>query len=385
MLGFDAYPAIAARLRRCLLDGRARPSHTPRDRRTLLPVTPSTATTRGSRPGPRAPARTARPARRRGARVRPAGRAQAAGRRAVAPVKLASGCDRRCSFCAIPSFRGSFVSRPARRRARRGRAGLPSKGVRELSCVSENSTSYGKDLGDLRLLETVAAASWPPSTASSGCGVSYLQPAEVRPGLLDVMTRTPGVAPYFDLSFQHSSPSVLRRMRRFGDPERFLDLLDDVRDRAPRGRRAQQRHRRLPRRDRGTTSQVLDRTSWPPPGSTSWASSATPTRTAPRPPRWRTSSPRRESSPGRAARTAGRGAHRPRAEHRVGEQVEVLVESRAGEGGVEGGRAHQGPDVDGTTTVLGAPAGAAVGDLVTATVEASRGADLVARSREGGR
>ena len=63
--------------------------------------------------------------------------------------------------------------------------------------------------------------------------VSYLQPAEVRPGLLEAIATTPGVAPYFDLSFQHASNTVLRRMRRFGDPESFLGLLDRVRSLAP--------------------------------------------------------------------------------------------------------------------------------------------------------
>ncbi len=109
---------------------------------------------------------------------------------------------------------------------------LAGEGVRELFCVSENTTSYGKDLGDLRLLEQLL----PELAAVDGIErvrVSYLQPAETRPGLLDVMAGTPGVAPYFDLSFQHASPPVLRRMRRFGDPERFLGLLADVRDRDP--------------------------------------------------------------------------------------------------------------------------------------------------------
>src|SRR5258707_11601786 len=59
--------------------------------------------------------------------------------------------------------------------------------------------------------------------------VSYLQPAETRPGLVEAIATTPGVAPYFDLSFQHSSEPVLRRMRRFGSTERFLELLQSVR------------------------------------------------------------------------------------------------------------------------------------------------------------
>src|SRR5205085_1254110 len=64
--------------------------------------------------------------------------------------------------------------------------------------------------------------------------VSYLQPAETRPGLITAITGTPGVADYFDLSFQHASGPLLRRMRRFGDTGSFLDLLDRVRARSPR-------------------------------------------------------------------------------------------------------------------------------------------------------
>ena len=117
-------------------------------------------------------------------------------------------------FCAIPAFRGSFVSRRPSDVLAEARW-LAEQGVRELVLVSENSTSYGKDLGDLRLLETLL----PELAAVEGVErvrVSYLQPAETRPGLVEVIATTPGVAPYFDLSFQHAAPRVLRRMRRFG-------------------------------------------------------------------------------------------------------------------------------------------------------------------------
>lgn len=109
---------------------------------------------------------------------------------------------------------------------------LAEQGVKEIMLVSENNTSYGKDLGDIRLLETLL----PELAAVDGIErvrVSYLQPAEMRPGLIDVLTSTEKVAPYFDLSFQHSAPGVLRAMRRFGDTERFLDLLETIRDKAP--------------------------------------------------------------------------------------------------------------------------------------------------------
>ncbi|MFV2118983.1 MiaB/RimO family radical SAM methylthiotransferase, partial [Streptomyces sp. Act-28] len=149
----------------------------------------------------------------------------------VASVKLASGCDRRCSFCAIPSFRGSFVSRRPADVLGETRW-LAEQGVKEIMLVSENNTSYGKDLGDIRLLETLL----PELAAVDGIErvrVSYLQPAEMRPGLIDVLTSTEKVAPYFDLSFQHSAPAVLRAMRRFGDTNRFLELLDTIRGKAP--------------------------------------------------------------------------------------------------------------------------------------------------------
>src|SRR5207245_6631547 len=107
----------------------------------------------------------------------------------VAPLKIASGCDRRCSFCAIPAFRGAFLSRPPADVIAEAEW-LASQGVRELFLVSENSTSYGKDLGNLRLLdELLPGLAAVPAIAR--VRVSYLQPAEMRPGLITVMTSTP--------------------------------------------------------------------------------------------------------------------------------------------------------------------------------------------------
>ena len=105
--------------------------------------------------------------------------------------------------------------------------------MRELFLVSENSTSYGKDLGDLALLEKLL----PELTAVEGVDrvrVSYLQPAEVRPGPARGDGRAcPASMPWYDLSFQHASPTVLRRMRRFGGTEPFLELIERVRAREP--------------------------------------------------------------------------------------------------------------------------------------------------------
>lgn len=226
VLGFDDYPDIADRLARIVAGERHVP-HAPSDRRQLLPISPvDRSATAASIPGHGAGGSDA------STDALPAGWSPPVLRRRldgspVAPVKLASGCDRRCTFCAIPSFRGSFISRPPAD-VMSEIAWLVGEGVQEIVLVSENSTSYGKDLGDLRLLETLLPA------ISEGTGVrrvrvAYLQPAEVRPGLLQVIASTEAVAPYYDLSFQHASPTVLRRMRRFGGRVEFLGLIEQIR------------------------------------------------------------------------------------------------------------------------------------------------------------
>ncbi|MFZ8926945.1 MAG: MiaB/RimO family radical SAM methylthiotransferase, partial [Candidatus Nanopelagicales bacterium] len=203
------YADIADRVRR-VAAGEALEAHTPVDRRTLLPIAPVERVAADA-PGHGGLAR------------RITG--------PVMSVKLASGCDRRCTFCAIPSFRGSFVSRRPEQVIGEI-ADLADAGVREVVLVSENSTSYGKDLGDIRMLEALlpALARVPGILRVR---LNYHQPAEIRPGLVDVIAGTPGVAPYFDLSFQHASTTVLRRMRRFGGTDDFLALLDTIRSRNP--------------------------------------------------------------------------------------------------------------------------------------------------------
>jgi ribosomal protein S12 methylthiotransferase len=222
VLGFDAYGSISERLDD-VLAGRPLAPHQPTDRRTLLPLSPvkrPEAVREGSIPGhewlPGVPRKRLDDA-------------------PVAPLKLASGCDRRCAFCAIPSFRGAFVSRAPEDVVAEA-AWLADHGVAEVTLVSENSTSYGKDIdargaagGALeRLLVELAVV-----PGLRRVRVSYLQPAEVRPPLLAAIARTPGVADYFDLSFQHASGPLLRRMRRFGSRTTFLALCAEIRALAP--------------------------------------------------------------------------------------------------------------------------------------------------------
>ncbi len=389
VLSFDDYANIASRLDD-VLAGRKRPAHQPRDRRTLLPIAPAG---RPAASGTHVPGHgmasadatlVAPPA---GVIPDlPPGVAPASGPRTlrrrlsggpVAPLKIASGCDRRCSFCAIPAFRGAFLSRPPADLI--AEAGwLAARGVSELLLVSENSTSYGKDLGNLRLLEELL----PGLAAVPGIvrvRVSYLQPAEVRPSLIEVMTSTPGVAPYFDLSFQHASGRVLRAMRRFGDLERFCDLVAQIRLASPAaGIRSNfivgfpgesdadvaELEEFLTRArldaigifgysdEDGTTAQTLE-------GHLD-----------------------EDTIAARVGELSSLAEElmAQRAADRVGEDVDVVIEESLGAGQYQGRSAHQAPEVDGITTVR-APASLAVGELVLATVTGSDGVDLLADAR----
>jgi ribosomal protein S12 methylthiotransferase len=373
VLGFDDYADIAARLDD-VLAGKKRPAHVARDRRTLLPVSPASR-------------QEAKAERQVDLSDLPEGLAPASGPQVIrrrlaggvtAPLKIASGCDRRCSFCAIPSFRGAFVSRRPPELLAEAQW-LAASGVRELLLVSENSTSYGKDLGDLRLLETVL----PELAKTEGIArvrVSYLQPAEVRPGLIDVMTSSPGVVPYFDLSFQHASGPVLRRMRRFGDRERFTRLVEQVRQACPSAGVRSNFIVGFPGETADDLRELelfLSEARLDAIGIFGY-SDEDGTEAA-------TFADEIKLDEGEIARRVDEFADiaeevmAQRAADRIGETVEVLVEEALGDGRYEGRAAHQAPDVDGSTTLL-ADRPLAPGDLVTARVVESAGADLVAQA-----
>jgi ribosomal protein S12 methylthiotransferase RimO len=360
VLSFDDYPEISARLS-AVLAGEPLPAHTPQDRRTRLPLAPA-ARQDAARQG-------AVPAHLRSVLRR---RLDAS---PVAPLKLASGCDRRCAFCAIPSFRGAFVSRPPDELLAEA-AWLAGTGVRELVLVSENSTSYGKDLGDPRALEKLL----PQLAAIDGIlrvRVSYLQPAELRPGLLAAIATTPGVAPYFDLSFQHASEPVLRRMRRFGSTERFLGLLDEIRALAPEAGARSNVIVGFPGETRADVEELVRfiETARLDAIGVFGYSDEDGTEAAGMPGKLRPDTIRR-----RYERLLGLAEElcAQRAAERVGSVVAVLVDS-VEDGVVEGRAAHQAPEVDGSTTLVGERAAVLrPGELVTARVTAADGVDLVA-------
>jgi ribosomal protein S12 methylthiotransferase RimO len=400
ILSFDDYGDIAARLDD-VVAGRRWQAHEPRDRRKLLPLTPAARPGAGASAAPghatvaTAAAAPAEPAARPGAELGaqfadlPPGVAPASGPRVirrrlgggpVAPLKIASGCDRRCSFCAIPAFRGAFVSRPAADLL--AEAGwLASHGTRELYLVSENSTSYGKDLGDLRLLEKLL----PQLAAVPGIArvrASYLQPAEVRPGLIEVMAGTPGVAPYFDLSFQHASGRVLRSMRRFGDGDRFCALIEQIRALAPAAGIRSNFIVGFPGEtpaDVEELQQFLIDARLDAIGVFGYsAEDGTEAATLPGELPEDEVAARVEELASLADELMAQ-----RAADRVGEVADVLIDEDLGGGRYLGRAAHQAPEVDGTTEVIATRPGqppVAVGDLVRVVLTDSDGVDLVAET-----
>jgi MiaB/RimO family radical SAM methylthiotransferase len=349
ILGFDDYKDISARLQ-SIVAGESHKAHVPRDRRALLPIAPVD----------RADAREEEEFSRKRLGVAP-----------WAPLKIASGCDRRCSFCAIPYFRGSFISRKPTEIIKEARW-LAENGVTEMFLVSENTTSYGKDLGDLQLMEKIL----PEIAALPGVErvrLSYLQPAEMRPTLLQAMIATDKTAPYFDLSFQHTSPTVLRRMRRFGDSEKFLHLISQIRVLSPEAGIRSNFIVGFPgetQEDFDDLANFITQAKLDAVGVFGYsdedntealdlADKVDPEVIA----------QRVETLSSLADEMVSL-----RAQARIGENVRVLIEDEELQ---EGRAAHQGPEVDGTTSFIGTQF--KVGQYVDAVVIDSMGADLVAQ------
>ncbi len=357
ILGFDDYQDISARLQ-SIVSGNPHTPHTPRDRRALLPIAPVE----------RAQARD-------DAFQSAVGAGGSLFRKRLgsapwAPLKIASGCDRRCSFCAIPYFRGSFISRRPTEILQEA-TWLGQNGVSELFLVSENTTSYGKDLGDLKLMEKIFHE-FTEIPGIERVRLSYLQPAEMRPSLLQAMIETEKVAPYFDLSFQHASPSVLRRMRRFGSSEQFLHLITQIRALSPEAGIRSNFIVGFPGETQDDfdelanfiTAAKLDAVGifgYSDEDNTEALTLAE--KVADEVIRERVESLSSLADEMVSIRAAGR----------IGETVRVLIEDEELQ---EGRAAHQGPEVDGTTSFIGTDF--TVGEYIDAVIVDSMGADLVA-------
>jgi len=359
ILSFDDYQDISNRLTTILEGGKIN-THTPKDRRTLLPIAPVD----------RAAKREIDSAN----EINPIGSVlrKRLDNSPIAPLKIASGCDRRCSFCAIPYFRGSFISRKPAEIIEEAKW-LADNGVSELYLVRENTTSYGKDFGDLKMMEKMLPE-LSKIQAIKRIRLSYLQPAEVRPSLLQAMISVDKVVPYFDLSFQHANGDLLRSMRRFGDGEKFLHLISQIRALSPAAGIRSNFIVGFPGESDAAFMDLIEFLSQAQLDAIGVFGYSDEDKTE------------AENLPDKVAPEliAERVAElstlvdeliTQRAQMRIGEKISVLIED---EGEQEGRAEHQGPDVDGSTFVKSRNK-YRVGEYVDAIVSDVAGVDLIAQ------
>ena len=147
-------------------------------------------------------------------------------------LKIADGCSAPCAFCAIPAIKGPQRSKPRAEILTEARQ-LVEGGVREIILIAQDTTRYGRDLGERdalpelieELVEEVPELPW--------LRIMYSYPQHVTPRLIEVMTLHPQVCHYLDMPLQHGHPDVLRRMGRPSDTGRTLRLIDDLREAMP--------------------------------------------------------------------------------------------------------------------------------------------------------
>jgi ribosomal protein S12 methylthiotransferase len=146
-------------------------------------------------------------------------------------VKIADGCDNRCSYCAVPDLRGAYRSRTVEDVAKEIQA-LAAEQVREAVLIAQDTSNYGRDLDPpsslaelVTRLGTLDYAGW--------LRLMYLHPAHLSEPLLQAWANCPPLLPYLDLPLQHAAPEVLRRMGRAGSAESYLELLAHVREHLP--------------------------------------------------------------------------------------------------------------------------------------------------------
>lgn len=146
-------------------------------------------------------------------------------------VKVAEGCDNRCSYCAIPLIRGRFRSRPMENVVEECKA-LAARGVTEINLVAQDTTRYGEDLyGESRLPELIDAVC--EIDGVHWVRVLYCYPDRVTDRLIETIARQPKAVHYFDIPVQHASGHVLRDMNRRGDKQSILEMCRRIREKIP--------------------------------------------------------------------------------------------------------------------------------------------------------
>jgi ribosomal protein S12 methylthiotransferase len=295
------------------------------------------------------------------------------GRKPWSYVKIAEGCDRGCTFCAIPLMRGKFRSRSGDV-IEREITGLVQQGVSEISLVSQDSVMWGRDTGEGDLISLLARLQRIEGVRR--IRLMYLHPQGVTDRLIETITGSEVVTDYFDLSLQHVAPRVLKGMGRWGGRDRFESMIEKIRSHAPlAGVRATfilgfpgETDSEAQEVDKFVADADLD---WvgtfsysPEEGTRSESYSEH----VPEP----IKRERVENVSGIAERTMER-----RATSFVGRTLEVLVERFDIENASWSGRSHrEAPEIDGEIRFT-SPARPSVGDYIDVEITAADGADLI--------
>lgn len=299
--------------------------------------------------------------------------------RAASPsvfVKISEGCDRVCTFCAIPQIRGGHRSRSPEAVEAEVRD-LAGRGTKEVVLVAQDMSLYGRDTDGtwglpalLRRLGDVEGLLW--------LRMLYQYPRYVNAELLDAVAGSAAAVPYFDLSLQHASGKLVRKMRRWGDGERFLSLIASIRQRFPD---ASLRSAFITGFPGETEADVTELAGFLREARLDWAGFFTYSKEE----GTEAASFARGAVPRAVAAERAEALAAVQAEvaeakrsEIVGRDVEVLVEGREGTELV-GRTWREAPEVDAQVRVRGVR-GARVGDVVRATVVATDGLDLVARA-----
>lgn len=289
-------------------------------------------------------------------------------------VKISEGCDRVCSFCAIPMIRGGHRSRSPEAIGAEIRW-LVARGVKEVILVAQDMSLYGRD----------TAGKWMLPDLLRGLGdtegllwlrMLYQYPRYVNDKLLDAVASSTPAVPYFDLSLQHASGKLVRKMRRWGDGERFLALIERIRERFPEAALRSAFIVGFPGETESDAELLAD---FLPQARLDWAGffpySSEEGTEAGGFVRGRVPRAVAERRAEVLSDVQNQIAEAKRAEI-VGSDVDVLIESRDGLN-LRGRTWREAPEVDAEVIVSGVR-GARAGDVVTARVTGTDGLDLVA-------
>src|SRR5262245_33848469 len=291
-------------------------------------------------------------------------------------LKISEGCDQKCAFCSIPSFRGRLASRPIEDLVADAKV-VASRGVGEVDLVSQDTTAYGRDLyGRPRLADLLRALT--EIEGPRWWRLLYLYPSILRDDVIDEVATNPRVAKYFDLPLQHLADRMLRAMKRGISGERQRALLERIRERAPTAALRTTLITGFPGETEadhaeslaGVRAGLFDRLGV----FTYCREEGTPSHDMPDQVPAEVASRRRDE-----LMAAQQEVHFARQARRVGTTLEVLVESAEPLAKrVHGRSEHDAPEVDGRVRVDGAPAGTRPGSFLRVEVLSADGYDLVA-------